>query len=96
MTNSELLACVHKALGYPMEESWNPLENQEASDQLGILLRINVEWLIDTVSAFIIRKGHGVFMQSEHHDGTPKDAARALRWARIRVAVMKGQGVTEN
>ena len=92
----DLLVLAAKAAGVSLEDGWDPLNNQEHSDQLGILLRINVEWMITTVSAFIIRKGHGVFMQNETHDGTPKDMARALRIARVKAAALKGKALTEN
>ena len=89
--DNDLLILAAKAAGVSLEDGWDPLNNQEHSDQLGILLRINVEWLIDTVNVHIIRKAHGVFMGGEPHEGTPKDMARALRLARVKVAAMKGK-----
>lgn len=93
LNEKELLHYVAQAIKVAPDESWDPLNNQEHSDQLGILLRINVEWMISTVSAFIIRKGHGVYMCGETHDDTPKDMARALRLARVKAAAMKGKGL---
>ena len=74
-------------LDAPKDTEWNPITNQSDSDRMACKLRIELEFDGDWIGAW-----HGA-MQSVNirHNNTDEDVCRAVREARLLVAVEIGR-----
>jgi hypothetical protein len=74
--------------GQDVAYCWNPLTDQADSDRMACRLRISIEFDTDCVFAWT---GIGQFISDSAHNNTDEDVCRAVREARLAVAVEIGR-----